>query len=121
MEEITKPLTVAEFAEIICVPVSAVIKAIESQRIIPIEVGIDPSLCTIHPVYIDKFEIELITVTEYIERRGVSKQAVYQKIDNGKIDYFLDDLTNKIMIDWIASKDVPFRAVNYKRLARNSA
>lgn len=121
MEENSKPLTVIEFAKIKNVPVATIIKAIENQRIIPIEVGIAPSSCTIHPIYVDTFEIEMIGITEYAKRKGASKQAIYRKIDTGKIDYLLDELSNKIMVDWIAAKDVSFRNVGYKRFAKRSA
>lgn len=121
MEEIRKPLSVNEFAEIKNVPAAVIIKAIEDKKIIPIEVDTDPSLCTIHPLYLDSFNAELISVPEYAKRKGVSVQAVHHKLNLGKIEYFVDELTSKIKIDWIAFQDITFRSVTYKYISKRPA
>lgn len=109
MEE-NKPLTVPEFALEKNVPVQAIIDAMLAKRIIPIETDQpDMSLCTIHPAYLDTFKIELIGIIEYSDRKGVTRQAVYNRIDKGTLPYYLDLQTNDKKIDWVQHSGLHFR------------
>lgn len=120
MEIHTQPLTVEQFAEAKGVPVQVILKALSCKRIIPIEVDVDDwSKATIHPAYLDTFLSELISVDDYSKRKNISRISVYNKIDSGKIEYFLDPLTNTMKIDWVQFHDVKFRAVNYKHIGNN--
>lgn len=121
MEEIATALTVQEFAKQKRVEPEVILWAINNKDIIPIDLNIDdPASCRIHPDYLEKFEIELISLADFAARKRVTVRAVYNRIyRKNQIVYFLDPLSNTMKINWFKYKDIHFRAVQYKYKGKN--
>lgn len=112
-------VSINQFAKSHKVPRQAVLNAITLNRLKMSDLKIDGEP-VIHASLLVDYKFDLIGIYEYAERKKVTYNAIYKRIDHGKMLYCLEELSDIMKIDWELYKDEHFRSFSFKHRGKNS-
>lgn len=112
-------VSINQFAKSHGVPRQAVLNAISLNKLKTCDLKIDGE-AVIHAGLLVDYKFDLIGIYEYAERKNVTFNAIYKRIDNGKMLYSLEELSDVMKIDWELYKDEKFRSFSFKHRGKKS-
>lgn len=117
--DMSEYVSINNFAKSHGVPRQAVLNAIELNKLKTADLKIDGE--HVIPASLVDYKFDLIGIYEYAERKQVTFNAIYKRIDNGKMLYSLEELSDVMKIDWELYKDEKFRSFAFKHRGKKAA